>query len=96
MDVRVGDFNGDGKADITGRWLEGGSWWTGLSTNSSFATSMWASWNPNVTWVDAQVGDFDGDGKADITARWLEGGSWWTGISNASSFATGLWTTWPA
>src|SRR5207302_11369341 len=27
VDLRVGDFDGDGKADIAGRWLEGGQWW---------------------------------------------------------------------
>ena len=26
VDVRVADFNGDGKADLTGRYLEGGVW----------------------------------------------------------------------
>ena len=81
VDVKVGDFNGDGKADITGRYLQGGSWWTGLSTGSSFTTSLWAEWNPSATWVDVQVGDFNGDGKADITGRYLQGSSWWTGIS---------------
>jgi hypothetical protein len=58
-DVQVGDFNGavnsttgDRIMDITGRWRQGGSWWTGISTGTSFSTTMWAQWNPNVTWVD--------------------------------------------
>ena len=57
VDVKAGDFNGDGRMDITGRWLQGGSWWTSLSTGSSFTTSQWASWSTGVTWVDVGVGD---------------------------------------
>jgi len=101
VDVRVGDFNGavnsvtgDRIMDITARWLEGGSWWTAISTGTSFNTTFWAQWNPTVTWVDVKVGDFNGDGKDDITGRWLQGGSWWTGISTGSSFTTSLWGTW--
>jgi autotransporter-associated beta strand protein len=96
VDVKVGDFNGDGKADLTGRWLQGGSWWTALSTGSAFNTSMWASWSPAATWVDVNVGDFNGDGKADLTARYSQAGQWWTAISTGSSFTTGPWATWNA
>jgi hypothetical protein len=96
VDVKVGDFNGDHKSDITGRWLQAGQWWTAISNGSSFTTSLWDSWNPAVTWVDVQVGDFNGDGKMDITGRWLEGGSWWTGISNGSGFNTTAWGQWNA
>jgi autotransporter-associated beta strand protein len=94
VDVKVGDFNGDGKMDIAGRVLQTGEWWVGLSTGSSFTTTRWAIWNPNVTWVDVNVGDFNGDGKADITGRVLQSGEWWTGLSTGSSFNTTLWDTW--
>lgn len=94
VDIQVGDFSGDGKADITGRYLQGGSWWTGVSTGSSFTTSQWAAWNPNVTWVDVQTGDFNGDGKADIVGRYLQGGEWFVGLSNGSSFTSTLWAEW--
>jgi len=40
----VADFNGDGKADLTGRYLQGGSWWTGISSASDFATTQWTIW----------------------------------------------------
>jgi hypothetical protein len=101
VDVKVGDFNGDGKSDITGRWLQGGEWWTGISTDSAFSTSKWATWSTGapglpVTWVDVQVGDFNGDGEADITGRWLQGGEWWTAFSNGTSFVTSPkpWAIW--
>src|SRR5439155_11411546 len=95
VDVKVGDFNGDGKMDIVGRALESGQWWMGQSTGSTFTNSLWATWSTAATWVDVKVGDFNGDGKADITGRYLQGGSWWTGLSNGSTaFNTSLWTTW--
>jgi len=47
----------DGKADIVGRYLEGGSWWAGISSGSSLTTSSWAAWSTGVTWVDVGVGD---------------------------------------
>ena len=39
VDVQVGDFNGDGKADIVGRADELGTWWVGQSTGSNFNSS---------------------------------------------------------
>jgi autotransporter-associated beta strand protein len=94
VDVKVGDFNGDKKADLTARWSQGGSWWTSISTGSSFTTNLWASWNPAARWVDVNVGDFNGDGKADLTARVLDSGQWWAAISMGTSFTTGFWTGW--
>jgi autotransporter-associated beta strand protein len=94
VDVKVGDFNGDGKTDIVGRVLQTGQWWIAQSTGSSFTNSLWATWNPAASWVDVQVADFNGDGKADITGRYLQGGQWWTAISSGSNFSTSLWTTW--
>jgi hypothetical protein len=60
--VWVGDFNGDGFADIAGR--DGvpnngdGKWWVGVNqdsfgNNPSFSTSSWASWSLAVTWVSS-------------------------------------------
>ncbi len=94
VDVKVGDFNGDGKSDIIGRALETGQWWVALSNGSGFTNSRWDTWSTGVTWVDIQVGDFNGDGKSDITGRALESGQWWTGLSNGSTFNTTKWATW--
>src|SRR5262249_52766860 len=68
----VGDFNGDGRADIA---LVGGPGWTtlpmafsngdgnfGVTNNSASQFEYWPS-QPGVTVL---VGDFNGDGKADI------------------------------
>jgi hypothetical protein len=57
VDVQVGDFTGDGKDDITGRVLETGQIWTGLSNGSTaFNTSLWTTWASTVNWVDIRLG----------------------------------------
>ena len=95
VDVKVGDFNGDGKDDIVGRVLQTGRWWVAQSNGSTaFTSSPWGSWSTGVTWVDVQVGDFNGDGKSDITGRALQTGQWNTGLSNGSLFTTTIWDTW--
>jgi hypothetical protein len=58
VDVQVGDFNGDGKADIAGRVLQSGQWWVAQSTGSSFNNSLWTTWYAGVTWVDVQNGRY--------------------------------------
>ena len=66
----VGDFDGDGKADVA--WYEawnGGSITVALSTGSGFSIAgKWITGWGKPDW--AAVGDFDGDGKADIA--WYE------------------------
>jgi VCBS repeat protein len=94
VDVRIGDLNGDGEADIVARDLNTGQWWAAISNGSSFTTSLWATWSPAVTWVDVRIGDLNGDGEADIVGRDLSTGQWWAGLSTGSSFTTSLWATW--
>jgi hypothetical protein len=99
VDVKVGDFNGDGKDDIAGRDLSTGQWWVSASNGSnSFTNSLWSTWSPFVTWVDIQVADFNGDGTADIAGRVSSAGSslgqWWVALSTATSFTSTLWATW--
>jgi hypothetical protein len=93
VDVRVGDFDGDGRLDIGGRAQGDGSWWVGLSTGSGFATSAWGGWDPGVPWEDVQVGDLTGDGRADLLGRTPDG-QWWAALSDGTSFSNTLWTTW--
>jgi hypothetical protein len=55
-DVRTGDFNGDGKADVIGRALQTGQWFVGFSTGSALQTSLWDVWSAGVLWVGVQPG----------------------------------------
>src|SRR4029434_4019570 len=65
--IRVGDFNGDGKADILGRDAGGtvAVWSMNGPTITSYSTiaNVWTGWSI------AGVGDFNGDGTADILWR---------------------------
>lgn len=88
----VGDFNGDGKADIAGRSADArqtdgsrpGQWWVATTgaTNVTVANTAWVTWQhanaggAELHWRDIQTGDFNADGKADILGR-TQGGDWY-------------------
>jgi hypothetical protein len=57
-DVQVGDFNADGRDDITGRDPGTGTWWTALSNGTTGVTSLWTIWSTGVSWVDVHNGVF--------------------------------------
>lgn len=59
-DVRVADFDGDGRDDITGRF--NGNWWVAESTGaggSAAITTLWATW-AELAWQS--VGAIDATG----------------------------------
>jgi C1A family cysteine protease len=66
---KVGDFNGDGKADILWRNKSTGMvtmWLMNGTSVKSWSVILGAGYTD---WTVAGVGDFDGDGKADILWR---------------------------
>ncbi len=97
---QVGDFNGDGKADLVDGPDWDGYFYVSLSTGSSF--SPFASWGKATgTGFDAEghplygackaagtvsgTGDFNGDGITDVSCRVAGDGKMFIGLSNGSS-----------
>ena len=76
--VVVGDFNGDGRADIAGR-APSGMWWMLHDTGGgTFVSTQMNSWSTAVTWSDIVVGNFNGaaGGRESIAGR-TSTGTWW-------------------
>jgi hypothetical protein len=65
VDVRTGDFNGDGLADVAGRDRVDGKWTVGLSTGDEFAFEAFGAWDKTEAWSDVMVGDFNWFGVAE-------------------------------
>jgi hypothetical protein len=92
----VGDFTGDGKADVAGFGMNG-KWFVGTSNGSNAFTwgPLWAQWSVPASWRQVLVGDFSGDGKLDIGGL-STNGTWYVGVSNGmDNFVGGNpWAHW--
>jgi hypothetical protein len=92
------DLNGDGKADLCGRGIQGIQ--CALSNGSSFgAISLWNSsfsdangWAAPQYYTTIKFADVNGDGKADVCARGIAGV--WCALSTGTGFgAATLWSS---
>jgi len=86
----VGDFNGDGRADILWRNNTNGAVNMWLM-NGGTVTSAVGLLAPDPDWRVSHVGDFDGDGKADILWRHTNGAvNMWLMNGGAAASAASL------
>jgi hypothetical protein len=88
----VGDFNGDGHADLVARDSSGNLLLfpgNGTSTNTLGAPITIAAGWGSFTGIMG-IGDFDGDGKSDILARDASGALWlYPGLGSATTAVNG-------
>jgi hypothetical protein len=90
--MAVGDFSGDGKADIVAVEPSGGSYRYMLGTSNGSGVASWSQVLGGMSEPRAvSVGDFSGDGKADVLAAESEGNGkyrYMLGKSNGSGIAS--------
>jgi hypothetical protein len=86
----VGDFDGDGKADILWRNADTGQDYIFLMDGTAVkAGSGYTNAVPDQAWQVAGVGDFDGDGKADILWRSASTGQDYVFLMNGTAVQPG-------
>jgi len=87
--VAVGDFNGDGKADVFAAGTGGGGNWNARLTGGATQTGTLSTSTSAIAYADAATGDFNRDGYADVALNYRDAG----GIGRVVRFAgsaTGL------
>jgi VCBS repeat-containing protein len=87
LDVRVGDFNGDGMDDIAGR--NAVAWWVATSQGLTASNKHWATWS-NVAWTAVAAADFDGTVPPAQVQAGLASAAAWTKLSEDAEFAAKL------
>jgi hypothetical protein len=87
--IFVGDFNGDGLADVI-RWRDSDKKWVVyLSTGGGFVTQTWSgAWGSD---GPIFVGDLNGDGKTDVFMWRDVDKTWSVNLSTGSGFVGQTW-----
>ena len=80
----LGDFDGDGKADLVWRHTASGVVAVWLMNGGAVTSTLGLGTVP-VAWTIAKIGDFDGDGKADLLWRQTTSGAVALWLLNAAT-----------
>lgn len=83
-DMTVGDFDGDGLADIF--FSDGQTWWVSYGGNTVFMPVATSSYRVK----DLRFGDFNGDGTTDVFG--VVSGNWM--VSYSPAHAQGVFSSW--
>ena len=74
----LGDFNGDGRADVLLRHAGTGRWhYYPMNGRWVYTGAGEAALTPNLAWAVAGIGDFNGDGCDDVLLRRSDTGRWY-------------------
>jgi ELWxxDGT repeat protein len=74
--VRVGDFDGDGRADLAGRDPASQLWTVSRGGGGAFTMAVFGGLGTQAPWQSFVATDFNGDGRTDIAARNPTTGNW--------------------
>lgn len=75
-DITVGDFDGDGRADLAGRDPTSQLWTVSRGSTGAFTTAVFGGLAVQSPWRSFVAIDFDGDGRTDIAGRNVATGNW--------------------